>query len=174
MRDMMPGSLALGPWTFVTFILIFSSMFRISSAPIDPASLQRELRDLRAGACASFEGWVRNRNDGQTVQALDYEAYVPLAEKEGDRILAEAREKFAILSARCVHRIGSLALGDLAIWVGVAAEHRGPAFEACRYIVDEAKARVPIWKKERYAGGATAWINCATRGPGAQGNPPTD
>ena len=106
------------------------------------------------------------------MQALDYEAYVPLAEKEGDRILGEAREKFAILGARCVHRIGSLALGDLAIWVGVAAEHRGPAFEACRYIVDEAKARVPIWKKERYAGGATAWINCATRGPGAQGNPP--
>ena len=148
-------------------------MFRIASEPIDPATLQRELRDVRAGACASFEGWVRNRNDGQPVRALDYEAYVPLAEKEGDRILAEAREKFAILDARCVHRIGALSLGDLAIWVGVTAEHRGAAFEACRYIVDEAKARVPIWKKEHYAGGATAWINCATRGPGAQSTPPT-
>ena len=67
-----------------------------------------------------------------------------------------------------------LQLGDLAIWVGVTAEHRGAAFEACRYIIDEAKARLPIWKKEHYDGGATAWINCATQGEhgGAGAQPP--
>ncbi len=146
-------------------------MFRISPEPLDPAALQRRLLDPRAGACATFEGWVRNRNDGQAVRALDYEAHATLAEKEGLRILAEAQAKFSILNAVCAHRVGSLVLGDMAVWVGVTAEHRGDAFDACRYIIDEAKARVPIWKKEHYASGATAWINCATRGP-ASGIPP--
>jgi molybdopterin synthase catalytic subunit len=149
-------------------------MFKLSPTPIDPAALRQQLRDPRAGACATFEGWVRNRNDGHAVQALDYEAYAPLAGKEGARILAEARTKFSVLDAVCVHRVGSLVLGDLAVWVGVTAEHRGDAFDACRYIIDEAKARVPIWKKEHYANGATAWINGATRGPAAEGPPPKD
>ncbi len=148
-------------------------MFQILATPIESAILHRSLQNVRAGACASFEGWVRNRNEGQPVQALDYEAYVPLAEKEGERILAEALGKFAVLDAGCVHRVGSLQLGDLAIWVGVVAEHRGAAFDACRYIVDEAKARLPIWKREHYVGGATAWINCATRGDAMAGVPPT-
>ena len=147
-------------------------MFRISNEPLDPAALSRTLADAHAGACVTFEGWVRNHNEGQPVQALDYEAYAPLAEKEGARILAEAREKFSILGAVCVHRVGTLALGDMAVWVGVTAEHRGAAFEACRYIIDEAKARVPIWKKEHYTGGATTWINCATRGDHVAGATP--
>jgi molybdopterin synthase catalytic subunit len=147
-------------------------MFRISTEPIDPAALQRGLADVRAGACVTFEGWVRNRNDGQAVTALDYEAYVPLAEKEGEKILAEARTKFPVLAAVCVHRVGALQLGDLAVWVGVIAEHRGAAFDACRLIIDEAKARVPIWKKEHYSGGATEWINCAIRGEYSGGPPP--
>jgi molybdopterin synthase catalytic subunit len=134
--------------------------------------LQRALADTRAGACVTFEGWVRNRNDGQPVLSLEYEAYASLAEKEGARILAEAREKFSILGAHGVHRVGHLRLGDLAVWVGVTAEHRGAAFDACRYIIDETKARVPIWKKEHYASGATEWINCATRGSAASAPPP--
>jgi molybdopterin synthase catalytic subunit len=60
--------------------------------------------------------------------------------------------------------VGALRIGDLAVWVGVAAAHRGAVFDACRYLIDETKARVPVWKKEHYADGATAWINCATRG----------
>jgi molybdopterin synthase catalytic subunit len=144
-------------------------MFRISSTAIDPAALQQELADARAGACVTFEGWVRNRNEGQPVLSLEYEAYAPLAEKEGERILVEAREKFQLVGAAGVHRVGHLRLGELAVWVGVTAEHRGAAFDACRYIIDEAKARLPIWKKEHYASGATAWINCATRGEHAAG-----
>ena len=139
-------------------------MFKISSVPIDPAAQQRGLADDRAGACVTFEGWVRNRNEGQPVRSLEYEAYALLAESEGERILAEARTKFALLGAAGVHRVGHLPLGELAIWVGVTAEHRGAAFDACRYIIDEAKARLPIWKKEHYVSGATTWINCATRG----------
>ncbi len=145
--------------------------FEIAAVPIEAAAWQRGLADARAGACVTFEGWVRNRNEGQPVLSLEYEAYVPLATSEGERILAEARAKFALVGARAVHRVGHLQLGELAVWVGVTAEHRGAAFDACRYIIDEAKARLPIWKKEHYASGATAWINCATRGehatPGA-------
>jgi molybdopterin synthase catalytic subunit len=139
-------------------------MFKISSIVIDSAGLQAGLADARAGACVTFAGWVRNRNEGQPVLSLEYEAYAPLAETEGERILAEARERFALIGAAAVHRVGHLQLGELAVWVGVTAEHRGAAFDACRYIIDEAKARLPIWKKEHYASGATAWINCATQG----------
>lgn len=147
-------------------------MFRLSAEAIDSAVLARSLANAHAGACVTFEGWVRDRNEGQPVLALDYEAYAPLAEKEGARILTEARERFAVLSATGVHRVGHLELGETAIWVGVVAEHRGAAFEACRYIVDEAKARLPVWKKEHYATGATAWINCATRGEHAETRAP--
>jgi molybdopterin synthase catalytic subunit len=147
-------------------------MFKISATALDQGELGRSLADARAGACATFEGWVRNRNEGQPVLSLEYEAYVPLAEKEGKKILREACEKFSLVGAACVHRTGHLQLGELAVWVGVTAEHRGAAFDACRYIIDEAKARLPIWKKEHYASGATAWINCATRGEHAEGTGP--
>lgn len=147
-------------------------MFHISSQPIDARGLQQQLNDARAGACVTFEGWVRNRNEGQPVASLEYEAYAPLAEKEGRRIIEEATQRFEITGAFGVHRVGHLALGDVAVWVGVTAEHRGAAFDACRYIIDEAKARLPIWKKEHYATGATTWINCATRGDHAEGQPP--
>lgn len=139
-------------------------MFRISATPIESGALQQALANPRAGACVTFEGWVRNRNDGQPVLSLEYEAYAVLANTEGERILSEAKERYALLAAKCVHRVGHLQLGEMAVWVGVTAEHRGAAFDACRYIIDEAKARLPIWKKEHYANGATAWINCATRG----------
>jgi len=132
--------------------------FRILSDPIDPAALKAALVRGRAGACVVFEGWVRDMSEGRPVVSLEYEAFAPLAEREGDRIIAEAREKFSILDAACAHRTGTLSLGDLAVWVGVTAAHRGDAFEACRYIIDQAKGRVPVWKRERYADGSSTWI----------------
>jgi molybdopterin synthase catalytic subunit len=147
-------------------------MFKVSPVPFDLDRLRRELAHPRAGALATFEGWVRDLNDGQPVLSLEYEAFVPLAEKEGARILAEAREKFPLLGAVCFHRTGHLRIGELAVWVGVTAEHRAAAFDACRHIIDEVKARVPIWKKEHYAGGASAWVNGATRGESAGAVPP--
>jgi len=134
-------------------------MFSISNEPIDPAALAHRLAHAQAGACATFEGWVRDHNDGRSVMRLDYQSYAPLAQSEGARILAEAKQKFAILDARCVHRVGALAIGDLAVWVGVSAAHRGAAFDACRWIIDEVKARVPIWKNEHYAGGESGWLH---------------
>lgn len=137
-----------------------SSAFGFSRTALDPAQLARELADPACGALASFEGWVRNHNDGQAVHALEYEGYEALASKEGDRIVAEAIERFAITRARCVHRLGLLQIGEMAVWVGVSAGHRDAAFAACRYIIDEVKSRVPIWKKEFYASGDSGWVNC--------------
>lgn len=133
--------------------------FRLAEVPIDAAALHAGLRDARAGACASFEGWVRDHNDGRAVTSLHYEAYAELAEREGEAILAEAMRRFDLLGAACVHRVGELAIGDMAVWVGASAAHRGPAFEACRWIIDEVKARVPIWKRERYARGDAGWLH---------------
>jgi molybdopterin synthase catalytic subunit len=136
--------------------------FTISSSVIDPQALKRALVEDTAGACVCFEGWVRDHNEGQPVVALEYEAHQAIAEQEGHKILLEARERFAIVDAKCEHRVGKLAIGDCAVWVGVISAHRGAAFEACRYIIDETKQRVPIWKKEHYRDGHSGWVNCAT------------
>jgi len=127
--------------------------------PIEPGALTRALAQSDAGACVTFEGWVRDHNDGKRVLHLDYQAYAPLAQNEGARIVAEAKQRFAVRDARCVHRVGSLAIGDAAVWVGVSAAHRDAAFAACRFIIDEVKQRVPIWKNEHYADGESGWLH---------------
>ena len=135
------------------------SRFQLAASEIDVAGLRLALRDEHAGAFASFEGWVRDHNEGRAVQGLHYEAYAALAGKEGERIVDEALARFAIVDARCVHRIGELRIGELAVWVGVSAAHRGAAFDACRYVIDEVKSRVPIWKQERYREGDAGWLH---------------
>lgn len=133
--------------------------FHLSETPIDVAPLRDGVLDPRAGGYASFEGWVRDHHAGRAVDGLDYEAYATLAEREGERIIAEAKARFDVIDARCVHRVGTLAIGDLAVWVGVSAAHRGAAFDACRYIIDETKRRVPIWKREHYREGDSDWLH---------------
>jgi molybdopterin synthase catalytic subunit len=135
--------------------------FRMTAELIDTPSLRARLADPAAGACVVFEGWVRNHADGRAVLALDYEAFNTLADKEGSRVLAEAAEKFSLVRILAVHRTGALGIGALAVWVGVAASHRGDAFSGCRYVIDELKARLPIWKREHYAEGTTEWVKGA-------------
>ena len=133
--------------------------FRLCGDTIDLDAERRRIGDAAAGACVVFEGWVRDHNEGRAVRRLDYQAYAPLAESEGEAILAEALARFGLREAACVHRTGSLAIGDLAVWVGVSAGHRGAAFDACRWIIDEVKRRVPIWKNEHYADGESGWLH---------------
>lgn len=135
-------------------------MIEVTTTAIDAEGLKRSLVNDGAGGFCSFEGWVRNLNDGRSVERLEYEAYEPLVVSEGLRVLEEARQKFPFLEARCVHRTGLLEIGDLAVWVGVASAHRDEAFRACRYIIDELKIRLPIWKKEHYVDGDSGWVNC--------------
>jgi molybdopterin synthase catalytic subunit len=134
--------------------------FQIQAAPIDPLDIRVRVLDPAAGGFCSFEGWVRNHHQGRRVLHLEYEAYQTLAEKEGERILAEATEKFDLLHAACTHRTGRIEIGGLAVVVCVSSGHRDAAFEACRYIIDEVKARVPIWKKEFFADGESGWVRC--------------
>lgn len=135
------------------------SRFRLSDAPFEIAPLRARLLDDRVGGYASFEGWVRDHNDGRAVTGLHYEAYAALAEREGEAILDEALGRFDILHAACVHRTGELGIGELAVWVGVSAAHRDAAFAACRWVIDEVKSRVPIWKQERYVQGDAGWLH---------------
>lgn len=135
-------------------------MFKIVDTAINGQELKRQLEDAQAGACVVFEGWVRDNNEGKDVLRLEYEAYATVAEKEGLRVLDEARAEFGLSRAVCVHRVGELAIGDMAVWVGVSSGHRAESFDACRYIIDEVKHRLPIWKKEHYADGDSGWVNC--------------
>ena len=133
--------------------------FELAEARFDIEPLRAQLLHEAAGAYASFEGRVRDHNDGRPVLGLRYEAYAALASAEGQRIVEEAVARFAITGVHCVHRTGDLAIGDLAVWVGVSAAHRGAAFDACRFVIDEVKSRVAIWKHERYADGDLQWLH---------------
>ena len=141
--------------------------FRFSRVPIDVAALRAALADPACGGYAAFEGWVRDHNEGQRVERLEYEAYEPLAVREAERVVAEAVARFGVRHASCAHRVGELRIGELAVWVGVSAPHRDEAFRACRYIIDEIKHRLPIWKKEHYADGDSGWVNCERCATGA-------
>lgn len=136
------------------------SAFEFSRDVVRPEQLRSLVEHPECGAYVAFEGWVRDHNEGQRVLRLEYEAYESLGVKEGDRIIAEAVERFGVRAARCVHSLGELQIGELAVWVGVSSPHRDEAFAACRYIIDEVKHRVPIWKKEYYVDGDSGWVNC--------------
>ncbi|MBB6186149.1 adenylyltransferase/sulfurtransferase [Rhodanobacter sp. MP7CTX1] len=135
--------------------------FSLSSTAFDPAQLRRALQHPGSGGFCTFEGWVRNSNEGREVDGLEYEAYAELAMVEGERIVEEAIARYGIIAAHCVHRTGQLKIGELAVWIGVSSAHRDEAFRACRYIIDEIKHRLPIWKKEHYLDGDTSWVACA-------------
>ena len=135
-------------------------MFSIGLEPIDRDKLAELLAHSAAGAYVSFEGWVRDHNAGKAVASLEYQIYEELALKEGVKILLEAKEKFEIIDAHCFHRYGHLGLNDLAIWIGVTASHRQAAYLASKFIIDEIKHRLPVWKKEHYVNGEAKWVFC--------------
>ncbi len=135
-------------------------MFRLQADSIDTSAETASLADPTAGGLATFEGRVRNHNGGRDVLRLEYEAFEALAASEGEKILNEARRRFDIMHLRCVHRTGVLEIGETAVWVGASAAHRDAAFKACRYVIDEIKHRLPVWKKETYANGSAEWVNC--------------
>lgn len=135
-------------------------MFALTESPIDAAVLRdRLLGNENCGAFNSFEGWVRRQNEGSRVEYLVYSTYRELALNAGNAVIEEAKRRFAIADAVCVHRYGRLEVGEMAVWVGVAAGHRDAGFAACRFIIDTVKAQVPIWKEEFYTGkNESAWL----------------
>jgi molybdopterin synthase catalytic subunit len=132
--------------------------FILTDQPIDVGALAADLHDPAAGAEVTFDGRVRNHNDGHQVERLEYQAYPALAIKVGQRILEEEAAKHGILRAIAAHRTGPLEIGESAVWAGVASAHRGAAFDAARAIMERLKYELPVWKKETYADGNTGWV----------------
>jgi molybdopterin synthase catalytic subunit len=135
-------------------------MVRLQDGSIDVAALLSETRGDGDGAIALFLGTVRNLNAGRRVLFLEYEAYPGMAEREMERIAAEAVSRFGVTQVAIVHRVGRLAIGDVSVAVVVAAPHRAAAMDACRFAIDAVKFSVPIWKREHGDGGAV-WIEGA-------------
>ena len=135
-----------------------SPYFSLTEQPIDITSLSAGLHDAAAGAVVTFDGRVRDHNDGRAVAQLEYQAYPALALSIGRRVLTEEAARHGLLQVSAVHRIGPLAIGESAVWVGVAAAHRGAAFDAARAIMERLKYELPVWKKETYADGTVEWV----------------
>jgi molybdopterin synthase catalytic subunit len=131
----------------------------IVTRAIDPGELVAEVQSPEFGAISLFIGTVRDVNDGRPVTALDYSAYVAMAESELAAILDEAEVNFGIGAIAIEHRIGSLALGDVSVAIASAHAHRRPAIECTRFVIEEIKSRVPIWKLEHYTDGARQWVD---------------
>lgn len=128
---------------------------------IDHAALIGEVAQHRNGASVLFVGSVRNENEGAPVTALDYSAYSGMAESELAAIALEAAERWSTPDIVIEHRIGNLGLGDASVAIAVAHPHRAEAYEASRYIIEELKRRLPVWKREHYVDGRSEWVHAA-------------
>jgi molybdopterin synthase catalytic subunit len=126
---------------------------------IDPRALEDAVRTDECGGIVTFLGVVRERaQDDRPVTGLSYEAHESMALDVFAAIGEELRARFPKIQLRIVHRVGELRIGEIAVAVCAAAPHRGEAFDACEYAIEQLKARAPIWKKEHYTDGAGEWI----------------
>ncbi|MEV2237816.1 molybdenum cofactor biosynthesis protein MoaE [Micromonospora sp. NPDC049891] len=131
----------------------------ITDQPLDLAAHEAAVADRRAGAVVSFAGVVRDHDHGRSVVNLDYEGH-PNAEKVLQEVADEIAADPDVYAVAVSHRIGPLAIGDVALAAAVSTAHRAAAFAACARLVDEAKARLPIWKRQVFADGTEEWVNC--------------
>jgi len=136
----------------------------LHTRPLDPTSLLAEVSHAANGAAILFVGTVRETNDGRAVTGIEYAAYESMASRELDRIVSEAAERFASPHIVVEHRLGSLDVGEASVVIAVAHPRRSQAYDASRYIIEELKRRVPVWKREHYADGTREWVD-ATRAP---------
>lgn len=134
-------------------------MIRLTHEELNYAALTEAVRSRNAGAVLLFLGTVRELTAGRETQALDYEAYAEMAQAKLEEVAAEAREKWPVIEVGIEHRLGHLEVGDISVAVAVSCPHRAQAFEAGRYLIDQLKERVPIWKKENWSDGSTEWVH---------------
>jgi len=130
----------------------------LRDVPLDATAIGEGIRSDADGALVVFQGIVRSHSRGKQVRALVYEAYGSMATKQMEHLADEARRRWPILDLAIVHRTGTLQVGEISVVIAVAASHRGEAFDACEWLIDELKHTVPIWKKEVYTEGE-AWID---------------
>lgn len=134
----------------------------IVDVPIDLSSLLARVANHANGATLLFVGTVRDVNDGRNVTGMEYSAYRSMAERELADIVREAGEQFGSDDIAVEHRLGTLELGEASVAIAVAHPHRGAAYDASRYLIEQLKKRVPIWKLEHYVDGTREWVNAGT------------
>lgn len=127
--------------------------------PLDVAAHEAAVRDRAAGADVTFCGVVREHDHGRTVRSLEYSSY-PSAELVLREVAAEIAAEESVIAIAVSHRIGNLEIGDVALVASVTAAHRKQAFDSCARLVDEVKARLPIWKRQVFSDGSDEWVNC--------------
>jgi molybdopterin synthase catalytic subunit len=131
----------------------------VAAEPLDPALFEAAVEHPQAGGRVVFCGVVRDHDHGRSVVSLEYQGHPSAAD-----ILTEIAAEFAaepdVLALAVSHRVGHLEVGDVALVAAVAAAHRGAAFDACARLVDQVKARLPIWKRQVFADGTDEWVNC--------------
>ena len=130
--------------------------------PIDIGALVSEVARTSNGATLIFVGTVRDVNNGRAITGMDYTAYNTMAERELAEITQEAFDKFENADIVVEHRLGKLTLGDASVVIVVAHAHRAPTYEASRYVIEQLKQRVPIWKREHYVDGSHEWVGAST------------
>jgi molybdopterin synthase catalytic subunit len=135
----------------------------LNEQPVDLGALVAAVQSSERGGIACFLGTVRNHHHGRDVLRLEYSAYAPMVEAECARIVAEAESRWDVAIA-LRHRLGQLEIGEVAVAVVAASAHREEAFVACRYVIEELKGRVPIWKREFYADGSVEWVGGGAAG----------
>jgi len=128
-------------------------------APIDPTAMIRIVANPGNGAVLLFLGAVRQVNDGRDVTGIDYAAYERMAQRELDAIVAEASEKFGSRDVAVQHRLGELGVEDVSVAIAVGHAHRDEAYALSRFVIEELKRRVPIWKREHYLDGTREWVD---------------
>lgn len=137
----------------------------IIDAPIDCTALIERVASDGNGAVVSFLGTVRDVNDGRAVTGIEYSAYRSMAERELAAIVEEAAARIGSRDIAVEHRLGELRVGECSVAIAVAHPHRGRAFEGARYVIEELKRRVPIWKREHYADGTREWVRATESAP---------
>ena len=131
----------------------------VTTDPLDVAAHEKAVADPGAGAVVVFRGVVRDHDDGRTVTSLEYEAH-PSATAVLEAVAAEVAADPAVYALAVSHRVGRLEIGDVALVAAVSTAHRAAAFAACARLVDEVKARLPVWKRQVFADGTDEWVNC--------------
>ena len=130
---------------------------------LDPAALLAEVQRESNGASILFVGTVRDVNDGRAVTGIEYSSYASMAQRELARIGSEAAAHFQTDDIVIEHRVGTLGLGDASVVIAVAHPHRAEAFDAARFVIEQIKIRVPIWKREHYTDGTREWVDPTTK-----------
>ena len=131
----------------------------VVSRPLDPSELLAEVASVANGASIVFVGTVRDVNEGRAVSGIEYTAYEAMAVRELETIVTEAVSRFGTEHIVVEHRVGRLDLGEASVVIAVAHPHRAPAYDASRFVIEELKRRVPIWKREEYVDGTREWVD---------------